>query len=91
MPHGGILVGRALKQMGTECIFTLSGGHIMPIYVGCREQGIEIIDVRHEQAAAHAADAWARLNPGKVGVGRCHHATGVTCYETDSCGGHEER
>ena len=78
MVHGGILTGRTFKQMGVECIFTLSGGHIMPIYVGCVEQGIKIIDVRHEQAAAHAADAWARLNPGKVGVAVVTAGPGVT-------------
>ncbi|MCZ6831292.1 MAG: thiamine pyrophosphate-binding protein [Gammaproteobacteria bacterium] len=78
MVHGGILTGRTFKQMGVECIFTLSGGHIMPIYVGCVEQGIKIIDVRHEQAAAHAADAWARLNPGNVGVAVVTAGPGVT-------------
>ena len=64
--HGGILAGRALKAAGVECIFTLCGGHIMPLYAGCQEQGIRIIDVRHEQAAVHAADAWARCNPGTI-------------------------
>ncbi len=42
MAHGGLLAGRAFKAMGVECIFTLSGGHIMPIYAGCQEQGIDI-------------------------------------------------
>ncbi len=78
MPLGGILAGRAFKKMGTTCIFTLSGGHIMPIYVGCREQGIQIIDVRHEQATTHAADAWSRLNPGKVGIAVVTAGPGVT-------------
>jgi acetolactate synthase-1/2/3 large subunit len=78
MAHGGILAGRTFKQMGVECIFTLCGGHIMPIYVGCVEQGISIIDVRHEQSAAHAADAWARLNPGNVGVAVVTAGPGVT-------------
>lgn len=78
MPHGGKLVARALKAMGTDCVFTLSGGHIMPIYDGCLEQGIRIIDVRHEQAATHAADAWSRLNPGKVGVALVTAGPGVT-------------
>jgi len=78
MVHGGILTGRTFKKMGVECIFTLCGGHIMPIYVGCVEQGIKIIDVRHEQAAAHAADAWARLNPGRVGVAVVTAGPGVT-------------
>src|SRR5262245_32810659 len=58
---GGPLVARALKAEGIEAIFTLSGGHIMDIYDGCADAGIKIIDVRHEQAAAHAADAWTRL------------------------------
>src|SRR4051812_6079019 len=58
---GGHLVARALKAEGVEAIFTLCGGHIIDIYDGCTDQGIKIIDVRHEQAAAHAADAWTRL------------------------------
>jgi acetolactate synthase-1/2/3 large subunit len=76
--HGGKLAARALKEAGVECIFTLSGGHIMPIYDGCVEQGIKIVDVRHEQAAVHAADAWARCNPGKVGVAAITAGPGVT-------------
>jgi acetolactate synthase-1/2/3 large subunit len=58
---GGHLVARALKAEGIEAIFTLCGGHIIDIYDGCTDEGIRIIDVRHEQAAAHAADAWTRL------------------------------
>ncbi len=76
--HGGILAARALKNAGVECIFTLCGGHIMPLYAGCREQGIRIIDVRHEQAAVHAADAWARCHPGKIGVAAITAGPGVT-------------
>jgi len=76
--HGGKLAARALKEAGVECIFTLSGGHIMPLYDGCKEQGIRIIDVRHEQAAVHAADAWARCNPGKIGVAAITAGPGVT-------------
>src|SRR5438067_13824762 len=58
---GGHLVARALKAEGIEAIFTLCGGHIMDVYDGCVAEGIRVIDVRHEQAAAHAADAWTRL------------------------------
>ena len=76
--HGGKPLARALKQAGVECIFTLSGGHIMPLYDGCLDEGIRIIDVRHEQAAVHAADAWARCNPGKVGVAAITAGPGVT-------------
>ncbi len=58
---GGQLVARALKAEGIEAIFTLCGGHIIDIYDGCLNEGIRIVDVRHEQSAAHAADAWTRL------------------------------
>ncbi|MCC6642894.1 MAG: acetolactate synthase [Deltaproteobacteria bacterium] len=76
--HGGKLAARALKKAGVECVFTLSGGHIMPLYDGCIDEGIRIIDVRHEQAAVHAADAWARCNPGKIGVAAITAGPGVT-------------
>jgi len=76
--HGGKLVGRALKNAGVECIFTLSGGHIMPIYEGALDEGIRIIDVRHEQAAVHAADAWSRLRPGSLGCAVLTAGPGVT-------------
>ena len=78
MSHGGRLVAKALKAAGVECVFTLSGGHVMGIYDGCIDEGIRVIDVRHEQAAAHAADAWARLNPGRVGVAILTAGPGVT-------------
>jgi acetolactate synthase I/II/III large subunit len=76
--HGGQLVAKALKAAGVDCIFTLSGGHVMAIYDGCLDEGIDVIDVRHEQAAVHAADAWARLHPGKVGVAVITAGPGVT-------------
>jgi acetolactate synthase-1/2/3 large subunit len=76
--HGGKLAARALKQAGVDCIFTLSGGHIMPIYDGCLDEGIRVVDVRHEQAAVHAADAWSRLHPGKVGCAILTAGPGVT-------------
>ncbi|MAU87331.1 MAG: thiamine pyrophosphate-binding protein [Alphaproteobacteria bacterium] len=63
---GGHLVARALKNEGVDTIFTLCGGHIIDIYDGCIEEGIKIIDFRHEQTAAHAADGYARQT-GKLG------------------------
>jgi acetolactate synthase-1/2/3 large subunit len=78
MAHGGTLAAKALKAAGVECVFTLSGGHVMAIYDGCIDEGIRVVDVRHEQAAAHAADAWARLNPGRVGVAILTAGPGVT-------------
>src|SRR5947208_6960834 len=68
--HGGHLIARALKNEGIPNLFTLSGGHIAPIYDGGLAEGIRIVDFRHEQAAAHAADGWARvtLQPGVAAV-----------------------
>jgi len=63
---GGHLVAKALKAEGVDTIFTLCGGHIIDIYDGCLDEGIRIIDVRHEQTAAHAADGYARQT-GKLG------------------------
>ncbi len=76
--HGGQLAAKALKEAGVECIFTLCGGHIMPIYEGCLDEGIKIVDVRHEQAAVHAADSWARCNPGGIGVAVVTAGPGLT-------------
>ncbi len=75
---GGKLVARALKKAGVDCIFTLSGGHVMAIYDGCLNEGIRVVDVRHEQAAVHAADAYARLHPGRVGVAVLTAGPGAT-------------
>ena len=50
----------------------------MPLYDGCLDEGIRIVDVRHEQAAVHAADAWARCNPGTIGVAAITAGPGVT-------------
>ena len=60
-------MAKALKlNEGVDTIFTLCGGHIIDIYDGCLDEGIRIIDVRHEQVAAHAADGYARQT-GKLG------------------------
>ena len=63
---GGHLVAKALASEGVDTIFTLCGGHIIDIYDGCIDEGIRIVDVRHEQTAAHAADGYARQT-GKLG------------------------
>ncbi len=63
---GGRLVAKALKNEGVDTIFTLCGGHIIDIYNGCIDEGIRIVDVRHEQVAAHAADGYARQT-GRLG------------------------
>ncbi len=82
--HGGRLVADHLAAEGVDALFTLTGGHISPIYDGCKDRGIRVVDVRHEQAAAHAADAYGRLTfrPGvaavTAGPGVTDAITGVT-------------
>jgi len=74
---GGRLVARMLRKEGVSTAFTLSGLHIAPIYAGCVAEGVRLVDTRHEQAAAHAADAWARLTRA-VGVAIVTAGPGVT-------------
>src|SRR6187200_2339436 len=59
--HGGRLVARRLKAYGVSKLFTLSGGHLFSIYDGCRAEGIDIVDVRHEATAGFAAEGWAKV------------------------------
>ena len=74
---GGQLVARTLRQAGVRHVFTLCGGHILPIYDGCLTEQVAVVDLRHEQAAAHAGDAYARLTRG-VGVAIVVPGPGVT-------------
>ncbi|HCI78552.1 MAG TPA: acetolactate synthase [Ktedonobacter sp.] len=81
--HGGWLVAKMLKREGVEVVFTLSGGHIAGIYDGCVREGIRVVDTRHEQAAVHAAEGWAKTTrtPGvallTAGPGVTDGVTGV--------------
>lgn len=74
---GGHLVAEELHRAGVRDLFTLCGGHIAPIYDGCLRYGIRMIDTRHEQAAAHAGDGYARLTRGP-GVALVTAGPGVT-------------
>src|SRR5579862_7582201 len=85
--HGGRLVARALSAERVPFIFTLCGGHVMPIYDGCLDEGIGVIDVRHEQTAAHAADGWARVT-GKPGVAVVTAGPGLTDAVTGVASAH---
>ena len=58
--HGGRLVAQAMKSRGVSKLFTLSGGRLFSIYDGCRGEGIDVVDYRHEQSAAFAAIGWAK-------------------------------
>ncbi len=88
---GGHLVAKALKNEGVDTIFTLCGGHIIDIYDGCLDEGVRIIDVRHEQVAAHAADGYARQTGGlgcvvtTAGPGCTNAVTGIaTAWRCES-------
>jgi acetolactate synthase I/II/III large subunit len=75
--HGGQVLARALRNEGVDMVFTLTGGHIMGFLDGCVLEGIRVVDVRHEQTAAHAAEAWTRLT-GRLGVAAVTAGPGVT-------------
>ncbi len=75
--HGGRLVARALKARGVSKLFTLSGGHLFSMYDGCVAEGIDVVDFRHEQAAAFAAIGWAKATR-EPGVCALTAGAGVT-------------
>src|SRR4051794_9880506 len=58
--HGGRLVAQSMKSRGVSKLFTLSGGHLFSIYDGCKSEGIDVVDFRHEQSAGFAAIGWAK-------------------------------
>src|SRR3954462_6283266 len=75
--HGGRLVSATLKAHAVSHLFTLSGGHLFSIYDGCRHDGIAIVDTRHEQTAAFAAEGWAKATR-RPGVAALTAGPGVT-------------
>ena len=75
--NGGVLAGEVFAKHGVKFIYTLCGGHISPILVGAEQQGIRVIDTRHEVTAVFAADATARLT-GVPGVAAVTAGPGVT-------------
>ncbi len=75
--NGGDRVAEVLDAQGVRFLFTLCGGHIAPILVGCKRRGIRVIDTRHEATAVFAADAVARLT-GRPGVAAVTAGPGLT-------------
>src|SRR5439155_13400314 len=65
--HGGRLLAKALAAHGVRYLFGLCGDHINAIFDGCADEGIPIIDTRHEAAAVHMAEGWS-LATGSPGV-----------------------
>ena len=75
--NAGELIALALKRAGTTHLFTLNGAHIWPILMGAEEHGIRLIDTRHEQSAAFAAEGWAKVTR-ECGVAAVTAGPGVT-------------
>ena len=71
--YGYELVARALQNEGADTMFFIMGGPMLGAQDSCRQLGMKVIDVRHEQAAAMMANAYARVT-GKAGV--CSTASG---------------
>src|SRR5215468_1835054 len=82
--HGGQLALAALRRFGVSELFTLSGGHVFPLYDAAHSAGVRIVDVRHEQSAVFAAEAVAKLTrrPGlavlTAGPGVTNGISGLT-------------
>jgi thiamine pyrophosphate-dependent acetolactate synthase large subunit-like protein len=75
--HAGDLMAETLLRHGVDRIFTLSGGHIFPVFDGAHKRGIRLIDTRHEQSAGFAAEAHAKLSR-RAGVAAVTAGPGVT-------------
>src|ERR1700674_5261036 len=85
--RGADALAQSLSLAGVKRVFTLSGNHIMPVFDAALGAGIELVHTRHEAAAVHMADAWARLT-GEVGIalvtGGPGHANAVSALYTAS-------
>lgn len=81
---GGTLIGRVLREAGVRHLFAINGGHIFPILASLRENGVQLIHMRHEQACAYAADAYAR-STARVGVCSVTAGCGLTNAVTGLC------
>ncbi|HEY7704356.1 MAG TPA: thiamine pyrophosphate-binding protein, partial [Acidimicrobiia bacterium] len=75
--HGGQVLARALRAIGVDTAFTLTGGHVVAVLDGLVQEGIRVVDLRHEQAVVHAAEAYARLT-GQLGLAVVTAGPGVT-------------
>jgi acetolactate synthase-1/2/3 large subunit len=64
---GGFYIAHGLRETGVSTLFAVPGGHILPMLDACLDEGIRVIDTRHEGAAALAAEGWA-LATGDLGV-----------------------
>ncbi len=88
--HGGWLVARTLASRGVKNLFTLSGGHLFSIYDGCKAEGIEVVDTRHEASAAWAAEGFAKATR-QAGVAALTAGPGVTNGMSPLAGAQQNR
>lgn len=82
---GGALIGRVLRDQGVKHLFAINGGHTFPLLANLRNNGIQLIHMRHEQACAYAADAYARTTR-QPGVCSVTAGCGLTNAVTGLCG-----
>jgi len=84
--NGGEMLVRILEKEGVKQIYGLHGGHIDPIFQACADHGIAIYDTRHEAAAGHMAEGWARLtgDPGVVVITAGPGVTNVVTAVADA-------
>ena len=75
--HAGEQAVAAMRGFGVDVLFTLNGGHIWPLYEACRNQGVRVVDTRHEQSATFAAEAYAKLTR-RPGVAALTAGPGIT-------------
>jgi acetolactate synthase I/II/III large subunit len=81
---GGALIGRVLRENKVKYCFAINGGHLFPILANLRNNEVKLIHMRHEQATAYAADAYARTS-GEVGVCMVTAGCGLTNAVTGLC------
>ncbi len=81
---GGALIGRVLRENRVKYCFAINGGHLFPILANLRNNDVKLIHMRHEQATAYAADAYARTS-GEVGVCMVTAGCGLTNAVTGLC------
>jgi acetolactate synthase-1/2/3 large subunit len=75
--HGGQVAAEVLRRRGIDTVFTLSGGHLFPLYDGIRDRGMRLVDTRHEQTATFAAEGWGKVTR-RLGVAALTAGPGVT-------------
>jgi acetolactate synthase-1/2/3 large subunit len=73
----GFAAAATMRAHGVDTVFTLSGGHLFPLYDGCVKHDLRLVDTRHEQTAAFGAEGWAKVTRG-VGAAALTAGPGVT-------------